>query len=544
MRKHTRSGPRSLGRFFLFGGRRSAAGAPLSVESSRRLQSWFMRTWLDVCRDFAEARSIGPLYVEALQAFGHPFPRGGPPAPPEPTFDGTFAELERRLDRRDPAGTLTDDLSGEVDAAQAAMFERRVAAVEHILERFDDATARLLRVGFRQRLAGILAAPRPRALRVRALADFYWSYAGWHHHTRHRPRDGRVSLYERARTLSWTSVGAGIEHACLDGAFVEGPVHINVLRLSPGPAAVQIRAVDLRPQVAASTPFAEVVRDQGAVAGVSGGFFLYSEVDIQAPEQRFDPVGLLVERGRVLSPPVFPRGAVVIDEAGDWRVQRVGIGGMQMSTGRGPPIALNHVFTRAEHDVGPDVPSFSVAAGEVVGVGRRLGIPLGGFVVPVDSQARAAPGDPVSFSLPVLPQGGHVLEGVAGGPMLVQDGRICIDFRAEGFWGSAPPITFSQDETGDRNLLPRLAAGIDADGALVFAAIDGRNFDRALGATLRGTAKLLQALGCHTVTNLDGGSSKRMVLQGRTLDLPSTEIVPSTGGSAPVRPVHTALILE
>ena len=117
-----------------------------------------------------------------------------------------------------------------------------------------------------------------------------------------------------------------------------------------------------------------------------------------------------------------------------------------------------------------------------------------------------------------------------------------MDLRTEGFWGTAPPLTFSQDETGDRNTLPRLAAGIDGAGRLVLVAVDGRNFERALGMTLGEVATLLQALGCVVATNLDGGSSKRIVVGGRTLDIASTEVEQGTPGTAKVRPVHTAVV--
>ena len=55
---------------------------------------------------------------------------------------------------------------------------------------------------------------------------------------------------------------------------------------------------------------------------------------------------------------------------------------------------------------------------------------------------------------------------------------------------------------------------------------------------------LLIALGCHTAMNLDGGSSKRMVIGDRAVDLPSTEVVGGGGERRParVRPVHTALL--
>ena len=134
------------------------------------------------------------------------------------------------------------------------------------------------------------------------------------------------------------------------------------------------------------------------------------------------------------------------------------------------------------------------------------------------------------------------LEAIAGGPMLVREGAVCLDLHAEEFRGTAPPVTFSQDETFDQNLLPRMAVGEGEEG-LTFIAVDGRDFERAPGFTLGMTARFLQELGCHTAMNLDGGSSKRMVVSGRVVDLPSTEIRAGQEGPERVRPVHTAIVV-
>ena len=67
----------------------------------------------------------------------------------------------------------------------------------------------------------------------------------------------------------------------------------------------------------------------------------------------------------------------------------------------------------------------------------------------------------------------------------------------------------------------------------------------AMGRTLADVATLLATLGCHTATNLDGGSSKRMIVDGVTRDLPTTEITDGTpGATAPVRPVYTAVLVH
>jgi exopolysaccharide biosynthesis protein len=89
-----------------------------------------------------------------------------------------------------------------------------------------------------------------------------------------------------------------------------------------------------------------------------------------------------------------------------------------------------------------------------------------------------------------------------------------------------------------------MAVGRRSDGVLLFAAVDGRHAGRALGLTLRTTGELLGALGCTDVLNLDGGSSKRMVVDGVAVDLASTEVRTGAGGPTRGRPVHTALLFQ
>ena len=97
-----------------------------------------------------------------------------------------------------------------------------------------------------------------------------------------------------------------------------------------------------------------------------------------------------------------------------------------------------------------------------------------------------------------------------------------MDLFLEDFKGSAPPVTFSQDETYNHNLLPRIGVGIakckdTGNKELVCVAVDEWNLERALGLTLRGTLDLLRLLGCTTAMIFDGGLSKWMVILDLTL---------------------------
>lgn len=477
-----------------------------------------MHSWFDVVAEHAHEHGCEEV-LEVLGAFTAPYPRGGPPAPPEAPWSGDFDALHRSL-VDGGLGEVAAGLVGEVDDAQVQLFLRRAAGADALLAQRDDEAHRVLRAGFRMRLRGILAAPPPRAQRVRALADFYVSASArssWSH-------DG-PSLFEVLSKTRWTRVHRGIEHLSVDGPMREGPVHLHALRIDP--TIVELRVADRRDR--ATTSLAAEAADRGAHAAISGGFFLYSEPDIVAPDRRYDPVGLLVVDGEVLQSSHHRRPALLVSDTGavrlavpSLRTLRVGSAGL----------GVTRWWTRAQARTGPDAPSLAITAGRVVAAGRALPIPLNGFVVEAD---------PVPLGTPVV-QEIDCQQAVAGGPVLVGEGAL--QMQAQDFWGSAPPQTFSQDETGDANLLPRLGVGLDPDGRLLVVAVDGRNLERAFGLTLAGLGRALSALGAHTALNLDGGSSKRMVLDGRVLDLSTTELVGRGESAGARRPVHSAVFFR
>lgn len=486
------------------------------------------RSWVEVCAEHAEQNHLPPETLEVLAAF----------AGTTSEIAGGFSALHERVRRRAPslAGAIVAALNGEVDAAQASMFARRLASVDTLLSTLTVPEAAVLRVGLVQRMDEVLTGRRPLALRVRALTDFYYSQAALlHHSTADQP-----SLSERAAGLTWRRVANGVDHSCITGLTDQGPVFANVLRVAGG----RIAAADCR----GAGGLAALLERTGAVAGISGGFFLYSEPDIALPSRRTDPVGLLVSKGCVENPPIFARSALT------WNGREVGIEelsmvGVELQQGaRSIPIVASNApaamargavsFSRAWGEVSPDAPwSVAVVGRQITAVGPGpMPVPLAGAVLALPVPVAVTTG-PISWQLPVGLQ-----EAMAGGPRLLREGRIELDLVRQDFAGSAPPLTFSQDETFDQNRLPRMAAGLDASGVLFLVAIDGRNIERALGSTLRQTAALCRALGCVDAMNLDGGSSKRMIVEGEVVDLSTTEVIAS-GASARVRPVHSAIVV-
>ena len=139
----------------------------------------------------------------------------------------------------------------------------------------------------------------------------------------------------------------------------------------------------------------------------------------------------------------------------------------------------------------------------------KVRVPLAGFVLiaPIGMQNRLDPllckgGETeVSYALP--PPNDGIANAMAGGPMFFSDKIFnhddchSMDLFLEDFKGSAPPVTFSQDETYDHNLLPRMGVCIakckdTGNEELVCVAVDGRNLENVLGLTLRGTSDLLR----------------------------------------------------
>ena len=88
---------------------------------------------------------------------------------------------------------------------------------------------------------------------------------------------------------------------------------------------------------------------------------------------------------------------------------------------------------------------------------------------------------------------------------------------------------------------PRSAMGIKSDGSLVFYAVDGRQSNYSVGLSQLDLARELQAQGCVTAVNLDGGGSTALSVwvPGRTG--PAMQSKPSGGGKG--RSCATYLLL-
>lgn len=500
-----------------------------------------MKDWLTICHHYATRMQI-LQWTSVLQAFGGA--QGGSNRQ-YTGFESLYAEVVKKVD--DIAKQIVLHVSTEVDLPQAEMFSNRFLGVVEILRQEGHPAAKMFLIGLVLRTQEILCHGDSLALRVRAIVDFYYSQGARLAYCDNDTVDSLEDLIDR---VSWSNVEQGIIHGQLCGVTQNGPIYANILKLTER----TIWPKDFR---GLAGVFSSQLEKIGCAHGVSGGFFLYSEADICFPEQRGDPVGLLVSQGVICNPPVFNRGALLQYADGQIEIRRLGMEEVAIvfqSETIISPFSVNQVadlgtkiccFNRAFGTISPTFNGsvISIAGHEVLCKSNEpVSIPLNGFVLcfPNAMLPDVAEGESVSYQ---FLNGRALVAGIAGGPILLHCKEPTLDLASEDFSQTAPPITFSQDETFDQNLLPRLGVGITASQELIFVAVDGRNFEKSLGITLHGLAKLLANLGCVAGLNLDGGSSKRMVVGGRMVDLSRTTIETANKRANKIRPIRSGIAI-
>lgn len=119
-------------------------------------------------------------------------------------------------------------------------------------------------------------------------------------------------------------------------------------------------------------------------------------------------------------------------------------------------------------------------------------------------------------------------QAVGGGPVLLKNGEITLDYLAEGF-GKSHDLRH-----------PRTAVGYKEDGTLLLMVVDGRQ-EASVGVTLEELAQLLQEREAYEAVNLDGGGSSTFVAKNEVINVP-TDI--SGGNRNSLRKNAGALIIS
>jgi hypothetical protein len=355
---------------------------------------------------------------------------------------------------------------------------------------------------------------------------------------------------------SWLSdpqtIAPGINlYRSSDNSLVEdaGPVAVFLLRLDPG--RVRLSSVLSNDKVADAETVMDIAARHHALAAVNGGFFNGANGE---------PTGVLKVSGELVSDASVSKGAVVISAAPgqpttltfdrlaakmslvfatDTREWTVPIDGVDTTRERGKLM----LYTPAYHDDTDTAPTGTewVLQGNplrVTAIHPRAGhtaippdgvvLSYGGLILPdalrelsVDATVALQTSWRTGRGLPStqLDAAEHIVNGAG---LLRWQGQVVSDWTAEGLTPEVFTNVFH----------PRTMIGVDAEGFIWLAAIDGRQPEHSIGMRFRDLQRLADRLKLSDALNLDGGGSTTMVVQGAIVNRPSDPAGPRPVGDA------------
>lgn len=347
------------------------------------------------------------------------------------------------------------------------------------------------------------------------------------------------ALAERTEYRHEILPGATLVQTILDDREKLGPNLVHALIVDTKAPGLRLKA-DLGggtvegPEGSRESVQRQVART-GALAGINADFFSFSNGD---------PLGLHIHRGELISEVARGRVAFGIRKDGS-HVIGIPVFRGSVASPDGSEFTLGG-FNRAPGD------NELVALSPMYGVGKMIQpqttalLQLIGDRIPVSGKVDARVVS-LSDSLDVRVPGKHILllgrgaasawlkeharegielrvltsltenntswadveEAVAGGPYLLKDGKVYIDYETSGHGAS-----FSTARH------PRTAVGVTADKKVVLAVVDGRQL-LSRGVSLPELAAVMKDLGATDAINLDGGGSSALSLRGLVLNSPS-----------------------
>lgn len=314
------------------------------------------------------------------------------------------------------------------------------------------------------------------------------------------------------------------------------PRAIHALKWSPGSPSVKAQ-----PELAQGKVYSDdvskgretvssMVARTGAIAGINADFFPYTG----------NPLGLMVREGELLSVPVKPRAAF------GWGKDYAQAGLIQWKLTAEPegmdPLVLDGINDQCDPNqavlngaaaglalaknpsmmavirVDKTAQPQGVLEGEIQYLqSEQLSAPVGPDTVLLVANGTKAPyvlalrpGQKIRFRSEVAGlDWTKVNSVVGGGPFVVRDNKVAVDWKEQGFVA---------EFTNGRH--PRSAVGRTAENEIMFVVVDGRQ-SGSIGASLQELGQIMLRLGCVDAINLDGGGSSALNLFGLSLNRPT-----------------------
>ncbi|HLV09147.1 MAG TPA: phosphodiester glycosidase family protein, partial [Halanaerobiales bacterium] len=314
-----------------------------------------------------------------------------------------------------------------------------------------------------------------------------------------------------------------------------GPRNITVLDLDLNRENLIAEPVLAGKGVSGLADLAEMVKKQGALAGINGGYF----------GSNARPLGFLMKDGMVISEPLMERTSLIFTEGGEVIISPVKwqaclhnrrtdknflISGVNRKPGTDEAVIINRYYGERAPELKEGVLELVINTMQIIAIndgsaGGSTAIPAEGYIIQIHGKGREAaldyqPGDVVEyqdiFETELKDLKPH--KALGAGPRLIENGEIKITAAEEEF---QPDISYGR--------APRTAAGLTAEGHLLMVTIDGRQPELSIGMTLNELAEWMINHGIIEGMNLDGGYSARMVVRGFTMNNPGQERLVNNG---------------
>ncbi len=274
----------------------------------------------------------------------------------------------------------------------------------------------------------------------------------------------------------------------------------------------------------------------------NGGYILNAELVGKlglAESYIGSPLGLIIERGTLVCPPLFDKPAFLVGEDRSLSIRRVSCaGGVRMRAGRSS-VELGPE-RRNLADPGDTACFYDLLYDELTlpGDGRSIVRLVGHRIMEIvetkpDQHPPVLPvGLVVSFPAGGVPRGWEpgralaidvlglsgIANAVEAGPLLLDDGEVALDMEREG-WKTRTSI---QTQAARLDFLdmrgPKIAIGLDERGVLAVLAVNGR-IRESVGATHADMAEILAARGMQSAMGFDPGGSASLVVGGEILNI-------------------------
>ena len=341
------------------------------------------------------------------------------------------------------------------------------------------------------------------------------------------------------------SAKSDVEYSHVTGIYKDGYPWNGVMakaKISKNPKDWEFAAISSAKTKTVTEFVKEFEKQNKAEAKIAwnGGYILNPELvgKLGLPESYIgSPLGLLISNGQILSAPLFNKPAVLIYEDGKIDIQRVNCkNGITVQLGNETFSFSGNNYNRwsadeccyfdlmYEKEVIPCINCIVIRlAGNTVKevisgqdsicqipVGLTLCIPkkiIGEVIPEIESK--------VKIEVNGLED---ILHAVEAGPMLLDDGKVCLDMKKEGWKKNNSIKTQAARLDFTDKKKKKIAVGIDAKGDLHVLTINGR-IRESVGATHYDMAGIMEKYGMQKAMGFDPGGSSTLVVNGETLNI-------------------------